>query len=93
MHEDYEVYVLGINYRGETLYDTSKYFVFPVDSQDLLGLQKLPRIINQIKPDILFLFQDVFHISDIIESIRKQVGFKTKIISYFPIDGAPFNLG
>jgi len=92
MHEEYDVYVLGINYRGETLYDTSKYFVFPVDSQDLLGLQKLPRIVERVKPDIIFLFQDIFHISDIIEKLRKQVGFTTKIISYFPVDGAPANL-
>lgn len=92
MHEEYDVYVLGINHRGEALYDTTKYFVFPVDSQDLLGLQKLPRIIQKVEPDLIFLFQDVFHISDIIENLRKQVGFKTQIISYFPIDGAPFNL-
>jgi glycosyltransferase involved in cell wall biosynthesis len=92
MHEEYDVSILGINYRGETRYDTSKYFIYPVESSDLLGLQRLPRIVNDVKPDVLFLFQDIFHISDNIEQIRKMVGFNTKIVSYFPVDGAPFNL-
>jgi glycosyltransferase involved in cell wall biosynthesis len=92
LHKEYDVYVLGINNRGEVVYDTSKYFVFPVDSSDLLGLKKLPRIVDKVKPDIIFLFQDIFHISDLIEALRKQVGFDTKIVSYFPVDGAPANL-
>lgn len=93
MHEEYDVHILGINFRGDKKYDTSKYFIYPVETQDLLGLKRLPMIIQDVEPDILFLFQDIFHISDNIEQIRKIVGFKTKIVSYFPVDGAPFNLG
>ncbi|MBC8436844.1 glycosyltransferase family 4 protein [bacterium] len=89
MHEDFDVYVLAINYRGDRKYDTSKYFVYPVDSQDLLGMKKLPAIIDDVKPDIIFLFQDVFHIASVIEGARQKVGSDVKIVSYFPIDGAP----
>ena len=91
MHEDYEVFILGINYRGDKHYDTSKYFVYPTDGQDLLGIHKLPVVLDDVKPDIIFLFQDIFHISDIIEKIRQKVGDECKIVSYFPVDGSPFN--
>lgn len=91
LHHDYDVYILGINYRGDRRYDTSKYFVYPVDSADLLGKGKFATIVDDVNPDVIFLFQDIFHISDIIEPLRKKIGTDTKIISYFPVDGAPFN--
>lgn len=91
MYKDFDVTILGINYHGDKKYDTSKYFVYPVSRDDMLGMKKLPHLIMQENPDIIFLFQDIFHISDIIETIRKNVHPKTKIVTYFPVDGNPFS--
>jgi len=91
MYKDFDVTVLGINYHGDKKYDTSKYFVYPVSKDDMLGMRKLPHLIKQENPDIVFLFQDIFHISDIIDTIRKNTNPSTKIVTYFPIDGNPFS--
>ena len=92
MYEDYEVSVLGINYHGLTKYDTSKYFVYPIAQPDILGLKRLPDIIKKEQPDLLFLFQDIFHISDLLPKIKKELPEHAKIAAYFPIDGSPVSL-
>lgn len=92
MYKDYDVSVVGINYHGDRKYDTSKYFVYSVQNNDLLGIKRLPKIIEREQPDILFLFQDIFHISDIINDIKKMCPAHTKIVSYFPVDGEPFSM-
>lgn len=91
MHEYYDVQVLGINYHGDKRYDSSKYFVYPVSKDDMLGIKKLVGLVKKEQPDLIFLFQDVFHISDVIENVRNVVSPSTKIVSYFPIDGQPFS--
>jgi glycosyltransferase involved in cell wall biosynthesis len=91
MHKYFDVTVLGINYHGDKKYDTNKYFVYPVSRDDMLGMKRLPHLIRQEAPDIIFLFQDIFHISDIIDTIRKTVDPRTKIVTYFPVDGNPFS--
>jgi len=91
MYKYYDVSILGINYLGDTKYDTSKYFVYPTDKYDLLGFKKLPMLISREKPDLIFLFQDIFHISEFLPAIKKAAP-EAKIVSYFPIDGAPVSL-
>jgi|SaaInlV_200m_DNA_3_1039701.scaffolds.fasta_scaffold02758_3 glycosyltransferase involved in cell wall biosynthesis len=92
LHNYYEVSILGINYFGNTKYDTSKYFVYPVTKEDPLGGQKLCALAQAEKPDVIFLFQDIFHISEIIPELKKVLP-NTKIVSYFPIDGTPPSVG
>ena len=94
MHKYYDVSVLGINYFGDTKYDTSKYFVYSVGREDILGLKRMNKVIEAVEPDIIFLFQDIFHISGIIKDLKEKVlaGKNTKIVVYFPIDGGPFSV-
>lgn len=91
MHEDYDVTVLGINNHGYRKYDTSKYFVYPIHAPDILGLKALPKLLEEEQPDIIFLFQDIFHISSVLKEIKK-VCPQSKIVVYFPIDGTPVSL-
>ena len=93
LSKEYDVSVVGINYHGDKRYDSSEYFVYSVTQNDLLGIKRLPKIIEEEQPDILFLFQDIFHISDILNDLAKQVPEHTKIVTYFPVDGEPFSLG
>lgn len=94
LHEDYDVSVIGINYHGDTRYDTDKYFVYSVSRDDMLGIRRMSKIIHEVKPDLLFLFQDIFHISDLIEKLKKEIlkDMPTKVVAYFPIDGSPFSV-
>ena len=91
LHNEYEVYILGINDRGTSTYDTSKYFIFPVDNQDILGLQKLAKILKNVSPDKIILFQDIFNTQHVLPII-KETHPKVPILAYFPIDGTPVNL-
>jgi len=90
LHLYYDVSIVGINYQGDIKYDTSKYFVYPITREDLLGVKRLYDIAKRDQPDLIFLFQDIFHISDIIEKLKK-VSPKSKIVIYFPVDGYPFS--
>jgi D-inositol-3-phosphate glycosyltransferase len=91
MHEDYDVTVLGINNHGYKKYDTTKYFVYPIHSPDILGTKALPKLLEEEQPDLIFLFQDIFHISAILKDIR-QASPQSKVVIYFPVDGTPVSI-
>lgn len=88
LHEEFEVAMLAINNFGIQKYDTTKWFLYTVDLNDLLGLERMPKILADFQPDIVLLFQDVFNIDYVIPMIKKY-NDKTPIIMYFPIDGVP----
>jgi glycosyltransferase involved in cell wall biosynthesis len=91
LHKYYNVSIVGINYHGDRKYDTSKYFVYSVSKDDMLGIKRLPAIIKRENPDILLLFQDIFYLSDHIEKFKDSLKPEAKIIIYFPVDGSPFS--
>ena len=57
LSKEYDVSVVGINYHGDKRYDSSEYFVYSVTQNDLLGIKRLPKIIEEEQPDILFYFR------------------------------------
>ena len=93
IHKKYDLEILGINYHGIDKYDTDKWFIYPAQvGNDYLGISKFKHIIEKSKPDIIFLFQDIFHIKDAWKKIMEAKEPKTKIVIYFPVDGTPFSV-
>lgn len=92
LHEEFEVHVLGINYHGLQDYDTSKYFVYPIASDDPFGYNRLGPILNKVKPDVIFLFQDIFNVIPAVNIVRQALGPDVPILSYYPVDGAPVSV-
>ena len=90
LHNHFDVAILGINYFGLQRYDASKYFIYAVDRQDMLGLERMPIVLKEFNPEIILLFQDVFNIDFALPGIRKW-NPNVPIIAYFPIDGRPVN--
>ena len=90
MYEDYDVQIVGINNYGSKKYDTEKHFVYPITKDDPLGFRRLIEVIKREQPELIFLFQDIFHISDILPKVREACP-NAKIDIYFPVDGAPFS--
>jgi D-inositol-3-phosphate glycosyltransferase len=90
LHNNWEVYILGINYFGISKYDTTRWFIYSVDQQDPLGINRFPRVLADINPDKIILFQDIFNIKFILPKIKELLP-KVPILLYFPIDGSPFN--
>jgi len=92
LHKKYEVDILGINYQGDEKYDTNKWFIYPaMDYPDFVGMKKMSKLLPKINPDVIFLFQDIFHITDAWDMVQKQSPNSKKVI-YFPIDGTPVNV-
>lgn len=91
LYKDYELSIIGINYYGNIKYDTSKYFIYTVSREDMLGIQRLYEVAQRDQPDLIFLFQDIFHIAEIIKNLKDKCP-NSKIVIYFPVDGAPFSL-
>lgn len=88
MHAYFDVSVLGINYHGYSKYDTARWFVYPTDNGDPFGYKRMPNILKDSKPEVIFLFQDIFNLPKALE-ICKQECPDVPIVSYFPIDGEP----
>ncbi len=91
LHSTYDVEILGINYHGLDRYDTDKWFIYPTSPTDPLGLQKLPELLSKSHPDVIILFQDIFHIDLALQAV-KHVAPNVPVISYFPVDGEPFSM-
>jgi intein/homing endonuclease len=92
LHKKFEVEILGINYHGDMKYDTDKWFIYTAaQGPDALGFRKLKKLLPRVKPDVVLMFQDIFHIND-AWSIVKGGAPDAKILIYFPIDGTPVNV-
>ena len=89
MHKEFDIEMLGINNHGDQKYDTNKWFLYSTDPMmDPYGFKKLPSIIHRTKPDLIFLFQDIFHVDSVLPAIQ-QAAPTTPIIVYYPVDGIP----
>ncbi len=85
LHEHYDVHIVAINYRGDEWYDTKKWFVYSTQQNDPLNIGTLYKVVAKLKPELILLFQDHFHISKEIVDLKKSSP-KSKIITYFPVD-------
>lgn len=90
LHQKFDVAILGINEFGVRRYDTSKYYIYPTDRNDMLGLERFPAVLKNFEPEIILLFQDIFNIDYAFPLIEKW-NKKVPVVFYFPIDGTPVN--
>jgi glycosyltransferase involved in cell wall biosynthesis len=90
LHNEYDVHMLGINYYGLDAYDTTKWFIYPIDGMDPMGVGRFEKVITNVKPDKILLFQDIFNIQHVLPVCKKNFP-KVPILVYFPIDGTPVN--
>jgi glycosyltransferase involved in cell wall biosynthesis len=88
MNEHFETAILGVNYYGIHKFDPSKYFIYPVDVNDVMGFDRIKQVLPDWNPDVILLFQDIFNIDIMMPQIKKW-NPKIPIIGYFPIDGTP----
>ena len=88
LHKDFEVDIVGINYNGLQKYDHNLYHIYPVQQTAPLGDNVLRTVLMQESYDIIFMFQDIFHISQMLPQLKQKFPHY-KYMSYFPIDGGP----
>lgn len=92
LNEKFDVHVLGINYHGLSEYDTSKYFVYPISNDDPFGYGRMGHLLAKLRPDVVFLFQDIFNIIPAANIVRQVLGPNVPIVAYYPIDGSPVSV-
>lgn len=97
----YEIHCLGINDRGEpTDFQGPGIFHYPLPylKEDPYGQGRLPHLLNDVKPDLIFVLQDIFVLEGFSKNntkhwfIRtiKQHASNTPWVYYFPIDSRPW---
>ena len=88
--DHFEIGILGINDKSLSKYDTSKYFIYSIDTNDPLGINKFPIVLEDFKPDVVLLFQDIWN-TFILSTKYENLLSKYPLVYYFPVDGRPFS--
>lgn len=87
--QDYDIHQIGVNYHGDPHDELWK--IYPANSGgDLLGVGRTANMVNQLKPDVIFLLNDVWVLVDYVREIRKTEHL-CPIIAYCPIDAGPMD--
>lgn len=90
-YKQFDVTVVAINSKDPNVkYDKKKYkkIVHTLSKKDPLNMSTLVEEAEKLKPDVIFLFQDIFNIDMVIEAVA-EASPDSKIVTYFPIDGHP----
>lgn len=87
LKDTYNVTVLGLNYRG----DPHEY-PYPIYAAlaggDWLGVGRMAWMCDTVKPDVIVLQNDVWHIPQYVNQVRKVEEFrKVPIIGFCAVDG------
>ena len=85
----YEIHHLAINYRGDP-YPDAKALLYPaVLGGDLFGIGRLKKMVENIKPDMIFILNDSWMIPQYLEQIPDT--YVKKVVTYFPVDAKPLD--
>jgi D-inositol-3-phosphate glycosyltransferase len=89
LSKKYNVHHLGVNYRGDP--HEFPYSIYPAMlGGDIYGLGRIDNLIQALKPQIIFLLNDMWVHSDYMRALEKYIG-KIKIVMYSPIDAGPMD--
>jgi glycosyltransferase involved in cell wall biosynthesis len=89
LSEKFEVFGLGINYYGDP--HPFKFQIFPAPTQGhIYGFNRLPGILQLVKPKIIFMLNDVWVLDSYLRTIKDCYKDNPqdipKIVVYFPAD-------
>ena len=83
----YDIHHLGINYYGDPHDSDWKIYVARLGG-DVYGVNRLPQLIERVRPGLVFLVNDVWILSQ-YAPILKKYRDDLKTVMYFPVDGEP----
>lgn len=84
--EDYEFHHIAVNYRGDPFpIENPRHILYPAMlGGDLMGINRFPTLYNKIKPDLVFILNDLWILNYFVSHFEKDILNKT--IVYFPVD-------
>ncbi len=89
--EEYDFHHLALNYTGDP--HEFKHSIYPARLSGVpsspLGFERMPAMLSHIKPDIIFILNDIWIIEQYLKIIKEVYNYKAtpKIVVYFPVDG------
>jgi glycosyltransferase involved in cell wall biosynthesis len=84
--DDYDIHHLAVNHRGDYYPTKSWHKLYPAMlGGDLLGFSRIPTMLEKVKPDIIFILNDLWVIKDYL----RQIDHDIPIVLYFPVDAGP----
>lgn len=82
----YEVHHIAINYFGDPVETAEWHKLYPAGlGGEPYGVRRINEVIARVKPDFVFLLQDLWMLSEYINVIPNDL----PIVFYFPIDAGP----
>jgi glycosyltransferase involved in cell wall biosynthesis len=85
--EDWDVHSLAINYFGDPHDLDAKLYPARLGG-DLYGIQRLPDLVERLKPDRIFILQDSWIIKHYLDILSEE--YLEKTILYTPVDAGPY---
>ncbi len=91
LRDRWEVHHLAINYDGGP--HTLGWDVYPAASEgDFWGANRLRGMVEQIRPDLVFLLNDPWVLGSYVEALR-EVREGLRVVAYSPVDAGPLEPG
>jgi len=85
---NYDISILGVNYWGNP--HGYPYEIWPArNGGDSLGYQTIGELTNNVKPDIIVLFNDLWVIVEYLAKLLENE-YHGKVITYFPVDSSGY---
>ena len=82
LKQDWDISVLGINYMGDP--HGYQYPIFPASlGGDVYGFNRLPQLLDGLKPDLVFMINDPWIIKDYIKLAKER---NIPAVAYVPVD-------
>ncbi len=86
---DYDIHVLGVNYNGDP--HDYPYKIYPARlGGDLLGYNRLQRLVDHLEPDVVVLFNDIWVILEYYR-ILEEMKYEGGLMTYFPVDAEGYD--
>lgn len=83
--DTYEFHHLAVNYRGDPVKTKPNHLLYPAYlGGDLLGFKRLRGMLDRLKPDVIFILNDLWIIQEYMHVLTDSE--KAKTVVYFPVD-------
>lgn len=89
VNHQFEIHHLGTNYHGDP-HDYA-WKIYPAkNGGDLQGVMRLPNLVKEVKPDLIFILNDIWVVRDYVKQLQKH-SIHLPVVVYCPIDGGPLD--
>lgn len=84
--KSWDIYALAINYQGDPHPLQGEYTLYPpINGGDVYGFGRLAEMLQRVKPDVIWILNDPWLVSEYVLRIRKM-GYHGPLVVYTPVD-------